>query len=40
MNIINFLMNESKTNKKSFKMFMGNDTSLLMQYTDSGDFTR
>lgn len=33
-------MNESKTNKKSFKMFMGNDTSLLMQYTDSGDFTR
>lgn len=33
-------MNESKTNKKSFKMFMGKSKSLLMQYTESGDFTR
>lgn len=33
-------MNESKTNKKSFKHFMGNNKLLLMQLTESGDFTR
>lgn len=33
-------MNESKTNKKSSKMFMGNNKFLLMQYTEYGDFTR
>lgn len=29
MNIIIFLMNESKTNKKSFKTLMGNNKSFI-----------